>query len=102
VVDMVGVSVFGLQNYDVDKFGHARSFAEVLKPKYDRVLDFGKPIYVAELGYEGPISYVQDWQETVAVVNANFPELVGIVYYNHKEVYPWPENYGLPNWRVRR
>ena len=28
--------------------------------------------------------------------------LAAVVYFNDREVYPWPENYGLPNWRVAR
>lgn len=100
VVDKIGLSVFGLQDYDMDYFGRDQTFAEVLRPKYDLVQDFGKPIYVAELGYEGEIDYVERWAASFAVRDTSFPQLQGVIYYNHAEIYPWPEPYGLPNWRV--
>jgi beta-mannanase len=28
------------------------------------------------------------------------PLLKGVIYFNDREVYPWFNNYGLPNWRV--
>lgn len=100
VVDEVGLSVFGLQQYDNDKFGHDRTFAEILKPGYDLALQFNKPIYVAELGYVGSAAYVANWaRETLQPVPA-FPELTGASYFNDKEVAPWPDGYGLPDWRV--
>lgn len=99
-VDVVGLTVFGLQQYDLDKFGHERSFAEALSPGYHRVEQFGKPVMVAELGYEGDRDYVRKWAETVAKPNAEFPRLTAVVYFNDREVYPWPDHYGLPDWRV--
>jgi endoglucanase len=29
-----------------------------------------------------------------------YPSLVGVVYFNQKEVYPWPDDLGYPDWRV--
>ncbi|TVR11539.1 MAG: beta-mannosidase [Salinarimonadaceae bacterium] len=100
VVDSVGLSIFGFEPYDVANFGRPRSFAEVLQPAYARVVGFDKPIYVAELGYEGSLQYVTHWADDVATPDAAFPELVGVVYFNDREVYPWPDGFGLPNWRV--
>lgn len=102
VVDIVGLSVFGLQQYDKDHFGKDQTFAEALAPKYQLVKGFGKPIVVAELGYEGDSTYVSDWAENAAKKYAEFPDLTAVVYFNDKEVYPWPRPYGLPNWRVVR
>lgn len=98
-VDIVGLSVFGYQPYDNDVFGKDQTFAEALKPGYDRVVGFGKPIMVAELGYEGEPAYVRSWAEDVTKPHAQFPDLIAVVYFNDREVYPWP-NYGLPDWRV--
>lgn len=53
VVDLIGLSVFGLEQYDRDKTGRDQTFAEHLAPGYARVAAYGKPIMVAELGYEG-------------------------------------------------
>jgi beta-mannanase len=100
VVDSIGLSVFGLQKFDRDNFGHDRTFAEILKPSYDLAAKFGKPIYVAELGYVGDSDYVRNWATSVLQPYPQFPRLVGVVYFNDKEVWPWPKDYGLPNWRV--
>ncbi len=101
-VDVIGLSVFALQQYDRDKFGRDRGFAETVEPGYQRVVGFGKPIVVAELGYKGDEAYVRNWAETAAKPDPKFPELTAVVYFNDREVYPWPENYGRPDWRVRR
>jgi len=100
VVDDIGLSVFALQQYDEDKFGRDRFFAERVKPGYDLVLPFGKPIYVAELGYVGDLAYVEKWAKDSLLKYPEFPELLGVAYFNDKEVAPWPEPYGLPDWRV--
>ena len=99
-VDIVGLSVFALQQYDKDNFGKERTFAEILAPGYQQAVKFGKPIIVAELGYEGDSDYVKRWAETVAKPDPQFPQLRAIVYFNDREVYAWPDNYGYPNWRV--
>ena len=99
-VDDIGLSVFGLQKYDNDTFGHDRTFAEILKPSYDQVLQFNKPIYVAELGYSGDQDYVDRWARTVLKNDPQFPRLVAAVYFDDKDVVAWP-GYGVPDWRVK-
>lgn len=100
VVDVVGLSVFGLEQYDKDHFGEPRTFAQALAPGYELVQEFKKPIMVAELGYAGGSDYVRDWADEAAKRHPQFPDLTGVVYFNDKEVYPWPRPYGLPDWRV--
>lgn len=100
-VDLVGVSVFGLQAWDQAKYGGDRSFDDIFAPRYERAAAFGKPVVVAELGYVGKADYVDAWENTVRQVKPEYPSLVGVVYFNQVEVYPWPENFGLPDWRVR-
>jgi len=99
-VDAIGLSVFGYQKYDIGKFGRSRSFAEVLKPGYDRAVGFGKPIVVAELGYDGDESYVAGWAASVTKPDAAFSRLAAVIYFDDREGHPWPDKYGLPNWRV--
>ena len=100
-VDLIGLSVFGLQAWDRAKFHHDRSFAEILKPKYTRAKAFGKPIVVAELGFSGSAAYVAAWDNAVRQTTADFPDLVGVVYFNFPEVYDWPEAFGKPDWRIQ-
>ena len=99
-VDLVGLSVFGLQAWDRAKFNHDRTFTEILMPKYTLAKAFGKPIVVAELGYSGSAAYVETWQNEVRQTAKAFPDLVGIVYFNFPEVYPWPDGFGKPDWRI--
>lgn len=99
-VDVIGLSIFGLQEYDVDKFGRNRSFEEMLHASYDRVTAYKKPIYVAELGFVGDDQYLRSWSNSVASAGANFPDLKAILYFNEVETHPWPEDYGRPDWRI--
>lgn len=99
-VDIVGLSAFGYEKYDVDHYGKGRTFAEALEPGYRLAARYGKPIMVAELGYEGDLAYVKSWAETVTQKHAEFPLLTDVVYFNDREIYPWPDGYGRPDWRV--
>ena len=99
-VDLVGLSVFGLQAWDKAKFNRDRTFTEILTPKYASAKAFGKPIVVAELGFSGSADYVDNWQNEVRQTAKTFPDLVGVVYFNFPEVYPWPDGFGKPDWRI--
>jgi beta-mannanase len=99
--DLVGLSVFGLQKWDKDKYGRNRTFSEVFKPGYMRTEKFGKPIVVAELGYVGDAEYVAQWDADSRRNDPEFPAWTAVTYFNQKEVAPWPDGYGLPDWRVR-
>ncbi|MDR0780162.1 MAG: hypothetical protein LBF16_05635 [Pseudomonadales bacterium] len=99
-VDMVGVTLFGLQQRDQNEVGRDRSFEDMLAPLYERVAGFNKPVYVAEFGYDGDAAYVRDWARTVTRPMFAFPLLRGVIYFDDREVYPWPDGYGLPDWRV--
>jgi endoglucanase len=101
-VDLVGLSVFGLQPYDQKAYGMEKTFKEALKPGYDRVAQFDKPIWVAELGYEGDAKYMKPWIETVTAKDEMFPDLKEVVYFNDRDVIAWPFGLGRPNWRVKR
>ncbi len=106
-VDLVGLSVFGLDEYDMIVDKKLRKFAEVLEPGYKLALTHNKPIWVAELGYEGridvsKIDYMEEWAKTVTLNYPQFSELKEVVYFNDKEVHPWPHDLGYPDWRVVR
>lgn len=99
VVDVIGLSVFGAQEYDALHRGGEQSFVEILQPRYERAIGFGKPIMVAELGFIGDQAYLNDWYNTVRQIDDRFPELEAVVYFDREEVWPWPFNFGLPDWR---
>lgn len=100
VVDIVGISVFGLQAWDQAKFDRDRSYLEIMEPRYQRAAAFGKPVVVAELGYVGSQDYVDAWDNAVRVTRPALQNLVGVLYFNQREVYPWPEGFGQPDWRI--
>lgn len=99
-VDMVGLSVYGLQAWDRRYFGSDRSFAQVLGEKYRRVARFGKPVAIAEFGVAGSEDYRRTWLEDSARRLAKFPRLEAIVYFNAEEPSSWPGDLGSPDWRV--
>lgn len=99
-VDIVGISVFGYEPYDLATVGRAQSYLDVLAPKYARAAKFGKPVVVAELGFSGSQAYVDAWDKSIRVTRAEYPNLVGVVYFDQREVYPWPNNFGFPDWRL--
>jgi endoglucanase len=101
-VDIVGLSVFGLEDYDKIVAKRPRTFAELVKPGYDLTVGYKKPIWVAELGYEGSLPYLQKWVDDVTNQRAAFPELKKVIYFNDHEVWEWPYGLGLPDWRVVR
>lgn len=39
-------------------------------------------------------------EKEVRVERPEFGSLVGVAYFDQKEVYPWPDGFGLPDWRV--
>jgi beta-mannanase len=80
--------------------GHDTTFVERTKPGYDRVARFGKPIAIAELGYEGDDDYVRGWAAEANKPHTEFPAMTAVVYFNDREVYEWPRNVGRPDWRV--
>lgn len=98
--DLVGLSVFGFQAWEEEILGKSQSFVDILEPRYERAKQFGKPIVVAETGFSGDQAYVEAWHNSIRQTYEQFPDLVGVVYFNQVEVYPWPDGFGLPDWRV--
>lgn len=99
-VDVIGLSVFGLQQYDIDHLGHAGTFAESLRQGYDLVVGYGKPIEVAELGFRGDGPYMDKWRHDMLAVGAEFPALTAVIYFNEVETFAWPAPYWYPDWKV--
>lgn len=99
-VDIVGMSIFGFEPWEAEILGGAKDFEDWLTERYARLQGFGKPILVAEVGYSGSEAYVNLWENQVRQTRPDMPLLVGSVYFNQPEVYPWPDNFGLPDWRI--
>jgi beta-mannanase len=98
-VDIVGVSLYGLQSYQRLTGGSDQGFVENFRPVYDRLASFGLPIIIAELGYSGNADFVMKWSEE-AMRPGRFPMLKAVVYFNARETADWPLGLGRPDWRV--
>lgn len=99
-VDIVGLSIFGLEAWDKAMLGGPQDYAKLLTERYDEVKGYNKPVVVAEVGYSGSQAYVDAWEAKVREARPDLPLLVGAVYFNQKEVYPWPNDFGYPDWRL--
>lgn len=99
-VDLIGLSIFDLQQHDTDTLGRSRSLAESLKPAYDRVAGYGKPIVIAELGFKGDAAFIEQWLKDTRAIGPQFPALTAVVYFNEAEPHSWPSPYGRPDWRL--
>lgn len=99
-VDLVGLSIFGYEAWEKAILGGARTYSDLLTERYDNVKDLGKPVVVAELGYTGTAEYVASWEAEVRAARPDLPQLVGVVYFDQAEVYPWPDNFPQPDWRI--
>lgn len=102
-VDMVGLSLWGFEKWDLRWYGQPRGFAQTFREKYRRVEQFEKPVIIAEVGVAGRQAYRRAWLlEMLAMPagSASFPLLTGLVYFNDKEPYHWPNGYGSPDWRL--
>ena len=99
-VDFVGVSVYGLEKWDIDHYGKSRDFNECFREIYSFASRYNKPVMIAELGVVGDDAYRRIWFSQVAVARNTFPLLQIAVYFNAKEPEKWPQGYGNPDWRI--
>jgi endoglucanase len=109
-VDLSGLTLFGLEPWDVANYGHARSFAEALGEKYQPLAHIGKKLLLTEFGVCGDAKYRQSWLLSALNSSADqFPLLIGVVYFNDREPYLWPEvrnsdmdvcDPDSPDWRI--
>ena len=95
----MGLSVFSFEPWEEAVLNQAQSFEDIFGPRYERAVTLGKPIMVAELGFSGDAEHVAQWNADVRTMSASYPELEAVVYFAQKEVYPWPDGFGYPNWR---
>jgi endoglucanase len=100
VVDVIGFSVFALQQYELDMHKKARNVGDIARERYDLVIDYKKPVYIAELGCEGDTAYVEECIQQFRSLGETLPELAAIVYFNDVEPAAWPLDYGKPDWRL--
>jgi endoglucanase len=102
-VDLVGLSVWGLQAYDRKYFDGDRDFPRTFAEKYARAAAFGKPVIIAELGVSGDRQYRDSWFRSLfenVIASTEFDKLRAVFLFNDKEPHHWPMGLGSPDWRV--
>jgi beta-mannanase len=99
-VDYVGVSLYGIERWDIDHSGKPHSFNEHFRWVYSFASVYNKPVMIAELGVTGDPAYRQLWLSQVAGAANAFPQLRIVVYFNAVEPDSWPNGYGAPDWRI--
>jgi endoglucanase len=99
-VDLIGLSFYALQRWDLDHPEKALNPNKAFEWLYARVKQFNKPIIIAEFGVSGDQSYKQRWLRSILQWNKTFEKLRGIVYFNSLETGWWPPPYGAPDWRI--
>jgi beta-mannanase len=99
-VDYVGVSVYGLEQWDIDHYGKPLDFNERFSEIYSLASRYKKPVMIAELGVAGDAAYRRTWFTQVAAASSSFPLLRIVVYFNAEDPDRWPDGQGNPDWRI--
>ena len=100
-VDFVGLSLYALPSFERNYFGRVMTFRDSFAPRYHRAVVFGKPIMIAEMGVSGDSKYQASWMQGFFRDLRHFPWLRTAVYFNAKDSPgAWPEQYGIPDWRI--
>lgn len=99
VVDYVGLTLLGDAAWDATTDLPPQSFAELLRPRYERVEVFNKPVMIAELGVSGGPIRQADWLADAARALPEFPRVTSIVYFFEKNP-PASRTATQPEWRM--
>jgi endoglucanase len=77
----------------------ARSFAQLIAPKYPEMAAYGKPLIIAELGVSGTAEHQREWLGDAVRALPDFPEIRVVCYYNEVNA---PNNHmsTQPDWRI--
>lgn len=98
VVDYVGLTVLGDASWDAGFGLPPQSFAQLLEPRYNRVVEFGKPVIVAEFGVSGSAERKLGWMSAASQSMDEFPLVRALVYFN--DVNAPTTLSSQPDWRL--
>ncbi|MGE3907873.1 MAG: glycosyltransferase family 2 protein [Chloroflexota bacterium] len=99
VVDYVGLTVLGDEGWDSTTALPPQSFSELLRPRYERVVGFNKPVMIAELGVSGGPMRQAEWLADAARAFPEFPRVSSVVYFYEKN--PQTSRVSTqPEWRM--
>jgi cellulose synthase (UDP-forming) len=95
--DYVGVSVYDYPDWEVSYYGYNRSFHENFSERYNYVVGYGKPIFIAEFGATGATQL--QWLADALADMANFPQLQAANFFDAKDPAGWGA-LPAPDWRI--
>jgi len=99
-VDEVGLSVFDCPECGVQPAGDVHSAASILREKYHRVVRYGLPVIVAELGIEGHGERQREQLLDLKEMAEMLPLVTTLVYFNAADnPGVWPTMH-QPDWRI--
>ena len=98
-VDFVGLTLFDHQAWNRDHKDF-RPLDDRFGALHDQVSGFDKPVMLVEFGTAGDDAYRGEWLACARERLAKFKKVEGLVYFNARETWRWPEPYGLPDWRL--
>lgn len=101
VVDLIGVSVYSYDTWDNLYLGHTRTFTEIFDSKYERLVSFNKPIWIAEMGVTGTPAEKQTWMKDMKQKAYWYRHLIGYVYFNSIDTpNVWGSDVPTPDWVI--
>lgn len=102
-VDYTSISFFGYPQFETLKDSKKYNFMDLFYPKYQRVKQFNKPIFISEVAVAGDSGYKFEWMKAAkqnAQDKANFPLLKAFVYFNAKDNIKWDEKLEPPDFTI--
>ena len=99
-VDLIGLTILGLEAYDKKTFGAGRSLFDQLMPSYELVAFFEKPVIIIEFGCVGGEPYILSCSDFSPATLEAFPRLTAVVFFSEIETGGWANQPIRPDWRV--
>ncbi len=102
VVDYVGLSVFDYAEYfERHEMPADPTFDELFSPRYERVVDYDKPVMIAEFGTTRSGSERIAWLNDAFSATPNYPLLRSIVFFHAVDQEGvWGDDVPTPDWRL--
>jgi beta-mannanase len=102
VVDAIGLAIYGLPTKNISDYTMQDSFRTILVRKLRTVGFVEKPIFLAEIGVEGPEVYQERWLKEAAKTIDDYPEILLASYFNMPDS---PKAWGeieAPDWSISK
>lgn len=100
-VDIIGLSIYSFPELELAEKGWLLTFDELLKPEYDSVKGFLKPIMISELGVTGEEERKVEWFDDAVTSMEAYESLEWVYLFNANDSpNAWPEEYEVPEWYI--